>query len=257
MQRVADLFASITDHDPSSTWRAWPRRGAGRRWRRLGWLIAGRFLRPLRTITATARDISASNLHRRLGHRRARRRVHGTRRDPRRPVRAAGGVIRRRSGTSSPTPPTNCAPRSPRNGPCCRSPSPTRRPPPSRCAPPARRRCNWATSRNASSTRCSPWPAASGASNSWEPFDLADIAANAIRDSAPRTADRRGIRIDSDLAAAPATGDPALVESLVANLVDNAIRHNVAGGWVEVSTAITDGRAVRHGPQHRAADPAR
>ena len=27
-----------------------------------GWLIAGRLLRPLRTITATARDISASNL---------------------------------------------------------------------------------------------------------------------------------------------------------------------------------------------------
>ena len=26
----------------------------------LGWLIAGRFLRPLRTITATARDISAT-----------------------------------------------------------------------------------------------------------------------------------------------------------------------------------------------------
>src|ERR1022692_4399880 len=34
--------------------------------RALGWLIAGRFLRPLRTITATARDISASNLSRRL-----------------------------------------------------------------------------------------------------------------------------------------------------------------------------------------------
>jgi signal transduction histidine kinase len=32
----------------------------------LGWLIAGRLLQPLRTITATARDISASNLHRRL-----------------------------------------------------------------------------------------------------------------------------------------------------------------------------------------------
>ncbi len=30
----------------------------------LGWLIAGRLLRPLRTITATARDISAGNLHR-------------------------------------------------------------------------------------------------------------------------------------------------------------------------------------------------
>jgi signal transduction histidine kinase len=32
----------------------------------LGWFIAGRFLRPLRTITATARDISATNLSRRL-----------------------------------------------------------------------------------------------------------------------------------------------------------------------------------------------
>src|SRR5215468_7469310 len=32
----------------------------------LGWWIAGRFLKPLRTITATAREISATNLHRRL-----------------------------------------------------------------------------------------------------------------------------------------------------------------------------------------------
>ena len=32
----------------------------------LGWVMAGRALRPLRAITATAREISASNLHRRL-----------------------------------------------------------------------------------------------------------------------------------------------------------------------------------------------
>ena len=32
----------------------------------LGWVIAGRALRPLRTITETAREISASSLHRRL-----------------------------------------------------------------------------------------------------------------------------------------------------------------------------------------------
>jgi signal transduction histidine kinase len=32
----------------------------------LGWLIAGRVLRPLRTITTAARDISATDLHRRL-----------------------------------------------------------------------------------------------------------------------------------------------------------------------------------------------
>jgi signal transduction histidine kinase len=32
----------------------------------LGWLVAGRFLRPLRTITTTTRGISATNLHERL-----------------------------------------------------------------------------------------------------------------------------------------------------------------------------------------------
>jgi signal transduction histidine kinase len=32
----------------------------------VGWLVAGRFLRPLRTITTTTREISATNLHERL-----------------------------------------------------------------------------------------------------------------------------------------------------------------------------------------------
>jgi signal transduction histidine kinase len=32
----------------------------------VGWLVAGRFLRPLRTITETAKEISATNLHERL-----------------------------------------------------------------------------------------------------------------------------------------------------------------------------------------------
>ena len=59
-----------------------------------GWLIAGRFLRPLRTITATARDISASNLSRRLalGRRDDEFAELGETLDE--PVRAAGGVVR-------------------------------------------------------------------------------------------------------------------------------------------------------------------
>ena len=36
-----------------------------------------------------------------------------------------------------------------------------------------------------------------------------------------------------------AVGDPGLVASLVANLLDNAIRHNVADGAVEISTSAT------------------
>ena len=77
----------------------------------------------------------------------------------------------------------------------------------------------------------------------WEPFDLADIAARAVLDR-HQDAGRRDIRVDTGLSAAPATGDPALAESLIANLVSNAIRHNVDGGRIEISTAITDGRAV-------------
>ena len=39
-------------------------------------------------------------------------------------------------------------------------------------------------------------------------------------------------------------GDPRLAESLIANLTDNALRYNVPGGWVEVTTATRDGRAI-------------
>ena len=39
-------------------------------------------------------------------------------------------------------------------------------------------------------------------------------------------------------------GDPLLVERLVANLLTNAVRHNIPGGRVEVRTGVKDGRAV-------------
>ena len=67
----------------------------------------------------------------------------------------------------------------------------------------------------------------------WEPFDLADLAGRAIDDRRPE-AERRRIHLDATLTAAPATGDPSLADSLVANLVDNAIRHNLPGGWVGI-----------------------
>jgi len=43
---------------------------------------------------------------------------------------------------------------------------------------------------------------------------------------------------------APADGDPRLMESLIANLADNALRCNVPGGWAEIATATRDGRAA-------------
>jgi signal transduction histidine kinase len=77
----------------------------------------------------------------------------------------------------------------------------------------------------------------------WEPFDLSEVI-NSVLVGRKQEAERRGIHIDASIVAAPALGDPGLVESLVANLVDNALCHNVAGGRVDVSTTSTPGRAT-------------
>ena len=65
----------------------------------------------------------------------------------------------------------------------------------------------------------------------WEGVDLGKITADAVtrrRDEALR----RGVQIRPALADARTSGDPRLVESLVANLIDNAIRHNLlVGAW--------------------------
>jgi signal transduction histidine kinase len=45
-----------------------------------------------------------------------------------------------------------------------------------------------------------------------------------------------GLQISATLAPAPTDGDPRLVERLIANLLDNAIRHNLPGGHVEIAT---------------------
>jgi signal transduction histidine kinase len=65
-----------------------------------------------------------------------------------------------------------------------------------------------------------------------EPFDLSEVARRVL-DS--RRCDELTVR--ADLKPGPSWGDPQLAESLVANLVDNAIRHNAPGGRVEVATA--------------------
>jgi signal transduction histidine kinase len=76
-----------------------------------------------------------------------------------------------------------------------------------------------------------------------EPLDLALAAADAVSVAAPEV-ERLGLRVSRVLGAAPVTGDRALLERLVANLVENAVRHNRPGGWVEVDTGRAGPLAV-------------
>jgi signal transduction histidine kinase len=77
--------------------------------------------------------------------------------------------------------------------------------------------------------------------DAFEPFGLDDVAAGALAARLDE-ADARGVTVSADLGSAPALGDARLAEQLAANLADNAIRYNVAGGRVEISTGDRDGR---------------
>jgi signal transduction histidine kinase len=76
-----------------------------------------------------------------------------------------------------------------------------------------------------------------------QPVDLA-AAVTAIITGLAHETGRLGIHIDEVSEPATIDGDPLLTERLVANLLTNAVRHNVADGRVEVRTGGQDGRAV-------------
>jgi signal transduction histidine kinase len=76
-----------------------------------------------------------------------------------------------------------------------------------------------------------------------DPFDLA-VLCREVADAREAEAAGRGLVIRADVGAAVAKGHRALAERLVVNLVDNALRHNVPGGWVEVGVRAVAGSAV-------------
>lgn len=69
----------------------------------------------------------------------------------------------------------------------------------------------------------------------FETIDLADVVERAWQ-AARDQADNRDLRVSVETPQAFAAGDPALLERVAGNLLENAIKHNVDGGWIEVGT---------------------
>ncbi len=72
-----------------------------------------------------------------------------------------------------------------------------------------------------------------------ELVDLEAAAQDAI-DQVATAARKSNIVIDADLSPGPTLGDRVLLERLAANLLDNAIRHNLTGGSVSVVTGTNN-----------------
>jgi signal transduction histidine kinase len=86
-----------------------------------------------------------------------------------------------------------------------------------------------------------------------EPVDLA-AAARTAATTVQAEAIARSVDVRADLGPAYVEGDPPLVERLVANLVENAVRHNEPGGVVRVTTRPGSVRVENSGPRIDPAD---
>jgi len=75
-----------------------------------------------------------------------------------------------------------------------------------------------------------------------ELVDLEAAALDAI-DQTSTAARESDITVNANLSAAPFAGDRVLVERLVANLVDNAIRYNFEGGSIQIDTGVDNGES--------------
>jgi signal transduction histidine kinase len=208
----------------------------------LGWLVAGRVLRPLRTITMAARDISATDLHRRLA-------LEGPNDELRELGSTFDGLLGRLEAAF-------VAQRQ-----FVANASHELRTPLARQRTVAEVALGDPDATVESLRRSHERVLAAGEQQERliealltlarserglaqrEPFDLAALTRIVL---AGRTAEleQGGLRLETTLDAAPASGEPRLAERLVANLVDNAIRHNRPHGSVRVATRTTDGLAT-------------
>src|SRR5215472_11758448 len=208
----------------------------------LGWIIAGRVLRPVRTISATARRISATNLRERLaldGADEEFKQLGATLDDLFARLEASFEAQRHFVANASHE---------------LRTPLTAERTLLQvALANPATTAERWRSTGQellASSQEQErliegllTLASSEGGLDRREPVDLSAVTDAVLL--APRLdIDRLGLHVETTIRPAPLDGDPLLVERMVTNLVDNAAQHNIPGGRVEITTGTKQGCAV-------------
>jgi signal transduction histidine kinase len=210
----------------------------------LGWFAAGRALRPLRRITAAAQRISATSLRERLA-------IDGPADDLRELADTIDGLFARLDASLDAQRQFVANASHELRTPLARSRTllevALRHPDPGQLRP----ACERAVAATCEQERLiEALLTLARGQRGLARRDLVDLAAVTRDVLAARATEitARGLAVQVTLAPALLAGDPALAERAVANLIDNALRHNVADGhvWVSVGGACDSGEA---GPQ--------
>jgi signal transduction histidine kinase len=206
-----------------------------------GWLVAGRVLRPLRSLNATARNITATNLHQRLaldGPDDEFNELGTTLNDLLERLDASFESQRRFVANASHE---------------LRTPLTVERTllqvalaDPGTTLDTLRGVCEKLLASGAHQERLIDALLTLASSerglDEQEPLDLAEIVRQTLNQDALDRARHRGLQIHANIAPAPIVGDPQLSQRLVSNLLDNAVRHNHDDGHTVVTTGTRAGQ---------------
>jgi signal transduction histidine kinase len=208
----------------------------------LGWLIAGRVLHPVRTMTTMVRQISASNVHERLA-------VTGPRDELKDLADTIDGLLGRLETALDDHKRFVANAAHELRTPLTVEHALLEEPLIDRDATLESFRSNFERLLAISQQRGRLLESLLTLSSSehgrehYRPLDLAGVVETVL--SGRRTEiERRGLRVDPVIEPATILGDPVLIERLITNLLDNALHYNVPGGWVEIGTRAEDGTAV-------------
>ena len=213
----------------------------------LGWLVAGRVLRPLRTMTAATHRISEQNLHQRLavaGPDDELKQLGDTIDDLLARLEGAFDAQRRFVANASHELRTPLAMMRTALDVATRKPGP---PAPGVTALAGKIRAGLDKADRLVESfltlaRAQHGGAVLGSTVALDTVALDKLATIVLAEHSVALSDMH-LTVDQDHHDAPVPGSETLLTHLAGNLIDNAIRHNQPGGWIRVATATATGTA--------------